>query len=510
MNLSLLDPFALAQEFPDTQATTLHLGHATCLKFSPNGDYLASGLINGSIAIFDLDTNGVLTVLQGHSRQIESLSWSHTNRYLLSAGRDWKCIIWDLGVRGNVSAIQKIKVVVNLGAPVWMAQFHPKNDNLFVASLLDKNAVFVDISQKNIGGDVIPHILDLNSSIKQQEPEQEPEPELEREPEEEQEPGPGPEPEPEEDTKKRKGKRKRTKKGKGSSSKKKTGSVKQDVLTAMFSPSGEYIITGTSRGSINIIRTGSPEVMYSKSISTSKIKSMALSPSGRLMVVNSSDRVIRLLAMPDMRYPPPDQNGNHKNNESGEGFSKDNDDGQEFANIQEWDIKTQHKFQDVVNRLQWNSVAIAPSAEYIIASTFEDAQDIYMWDTSTGSLVKIYNGPKEELVEIAWHPTRPLIAATGLESGRIHTWTSVPPQRWSALAPDFIEVDENVVYDEAEDEFDRLYEDIDAGEEQDEEDESVDVFGGLGTIPGVAESTMFVIPVSMEFEDDEKPVSEDD
>lgn len=53
-----------------------------------------------------------------------------------------------------------------------------------------------------------------------------------------------------------------------------------------------------------------------------------------------------------------------------------------------------------------------------------------------------------------WHPQRPFVAATGVESGRVYLWSVNTPQRWSALAPDFVEVEENVEYHEAEDEFD--------------------------------------------------------
>lgn len=46
------------------------------------------------------------------------------------------------------------------------------------------------------------------------------------------------------------------------------------------------------------------------------------------------------------------------------------------------------------------------------------------------------------------------MAAYGLESGCIYFWAINAPQRWSALAPDFAEVEENVEYVEREDEFD--------------------------------------------------------
>ncbi|KAH0258147.1 COMPASS, Set1C complex protein, partial [Aureobasidium melanogenum] len=116
-------------------------------------------------------------------------------------------------------------------------------------------------------------------------------------------------------------------------------------------------------------------------------------------------------------------------------------------------LEVEHKFQDVVNRLSWNHVAFSPSGDYVMASTLMN-HDIYIWERGHGSLVKILEGPKEELGAVEWHPQRPFVAATGVESGRIYLWSVNTPQRWSALAPDFVEVEENNEYIEAEDEFD--------------------------------------------------------
>ena len=122
----------------------------------------------------------------------------------------------------------------------------------------------------------------------------------------------------------------------------------------------------------------------------------------------------------------------------------------EPANIK---IQVEHKFQDVVNRLSWNHVAFSSTGEFVTASTFMNP-DIYVWERSHGSLVKILEGPREELGVVEWHPTRPMVVACGLESGCVYTWSIVTPQKWSALAPDFGEVEENVEYIEREDEFD--------------------------------------------------------
>ena len=116
-------------------------------------------------------------------------------------------------------------------------------------------------------------------------------------------------------------------------------------------------------------------------------------------------------------------------------------------------LEIEHKLQDVVQRLSWNHATFSSTGEYVAATTYMN-HDIYLWERGHGSLVKILDCPREELGIVEWHPHRPMVAACGLETGRIYLWSIVTPQRWSALAPDFAEVEENVEYIEREDEFD--------------------------------------------------------
>jgi hypothetical protein len=59
-----------------------------------------------------------------------------------------------------------------------------------------------------------------------------------------------------------------------------------------------------------------------------------------------------------------------------------------------------------------------------------------------------------EICLIQWHPSKPLVIAVGLDTGTIYQWSTTVTEGWSAFAPDFIELDENRVYEEREDEFD--------------------------------------------------------
>lgn len=203
---------------------------------------------------------------------------------------------------------------------------------------------------------------------------------------------------------------------------------------------------------------------------------LRLASNGRDLLVNSSDRVIRTVLMPDLSQLGIDL---------------------EPSAIK---LHVEHKFQDVVNRLSWNHVTFSSTGEFVTATTFMNP-DIYVWERRHGSLVKILEGPREELGVVEWHPSRPMVVACGLETGCIYTWSIVSPQKWSALAPDFGEVEENVEYMEAEDEFDVHPAEQVHQRRLDQEDEEPDAMT-LDSVEGDADGVEpFNLPVLLDIED---------
>ncbi|MCJ1486147.1 chromatin binding protein [Schaereria dolodes] len=421
MNLSLIDPFVLAQDYPDSLTSKLRSGHATCIRFNRKGDFLASGRADGTVVIFDVETNGFARKLRGHTRQIQSLSWSRDGRYLLSSSQDWKCILWDLKDGSRIRTVR-------FEAPVYIAELHPFNNLLFVASLFEDQPVLVDIST------TVP--------IKRQLPSAPLRPRID---------------------------------GDDINEKQAAQDSKQSTCVTIFTSLGNHIIAGTSKGWLNIIETESCQTIHSTRLCNGVVIFLRLTPSGRDMVSNSSDRVIRTIPMPNLS--------------------------QVDLDINSIKIEVEHKFQDVVNKLSWNHVAFSSTGEYVTASTYMN-HDIYVWERGHGSLVKILEGPKEELGVVEWHPNRPLVAACGLETGRVYLWSIITPQRWSALAPDFAEVEENVEYVEREDEFDiHPIEEIHK-RRLDLEDEMVDVLT-IEPMKGESENDAFRMPVLLDIDDSE-------
>jgi hypothetical protein len=78
---------------------------------------------------------------------------------------------------------------------------------------------------------------------------------------------------------------------------------------------------------------------------------------------------------------------------------------------------------------------------------------LHVWLKSSGTLEKFLEGPKEGLRHFTWHPTLPNVIST-TAVGNTYFWEPTYPQLWSAFAPKFIELEENVEYMEKEDEFD--------------------------------------------------------
>ena len=237
----------------------------------------------------------------------------------------------------------------------------------------------------------------------------------------------------------------------------------------IFNDTGSHIISGTSKGFINIIDVKTRSIVCSTRICTSVILLLRLGASGRHLVCNSTDRIVRTVKLP------------------GQGL--------DVLDPEAMALEPEHKFQDVVQRLSWNHATSSCTGEFVAATTYMN-HDIYIWERRHGSLVKIMECPREELGIVEWHPQRPFIIACGLETGRIYYWSIITPQRWSALAPDFVEVEENVEYMEREDEFDiHPVEEIHK-RRLDMEDELVDVLT-VGSLKHETES-VFSLPVMLD------------
>ena len=68
---------------------------AATLVFSPDDTVLVSGLLNGGIELWDVESGDKLTALDGHSEPIETLVFSPDGKTLVSTGYDGTILLWD-------------------------------------------------------------------------------------------------------------------------------------------------------------------------------------------------------------------------------------------------------------------------------------------------------------------------------------------------------------------------------------------------------------------------------
>jgi WD40 repeat protein len=244
--------------------------------------------------------------------------------------------------------------------------------------------------------------------------------------------------------------------------------AKQMTTVTVYTASGNHILAGTSKGRLNIIDVKTRQIIFSEKICSGVVTTLRITGSGKDLLVNAQDRIIRTFHIPNLSA-----------------------DDLDLDTIQ---MPLEHKFQDVVNRLSWNHVTFSATGEYVAASTYNN-HELYIWERNHGSLVRMLEGPKEEQGVIEWHPHRALLAACGLETGRIYIWSVTSPQKWSALAPDFVEVEENVEYIEREDEFDIYAQEEIHKRRLDAEDEDVDVLTEDGIKRDDEDGDTFRMPI---------------
>ncbi|CAH0771771.1 unnamed protein product [Bemisia tabaci] len=260
------------------------------------------------------------------------------------------------------------------------------------------------------------------------------------------------------------------------------------TIVASFDRRGQYVYTGNARGKILILSVPQLELKASFRVtaSTSAVKSIEFARRGDCFLVNSGDRIIRVY-------------------NSQEVLTSGKDGEPEFI----------QKLQDLVNKTTWKKCCFSGDGEYVCAGSARQ-HALYIWEKATGNLVKILHGTKGELLlDVVWHPVRPII--TSISSGIVSVWAQNQVENWSAFAPDFKELDENVEYEERESEFDVSDEDksVTEGPEKHDEDLEVDVT----TVEPVAmlcssdeeasdeNNALMFLPIAPEVEDPEETPS---
>ncbi|XP_039249686.1 retinoblastoma-binding protein 5 homolog [Styela clava] len=261
-------------------------------------------------------------------------------------------------------------------------------------------------------------------------------------------------------------------------------------IVASFDRRGINIFTGNARGRVGVVSVKTLKIIASfrvtQGTSNIAIKQIEFARKGSCFLVNTADRIIRVYDSKEVLM-------------CGKGGEPD----------------AIQKLQDLVNKTPWKKCCFSGDGEFICAGSAKQHQ-LYIWEKSMGNLVKILQGTRgEQLLDVVWHPVRPILCS--ISSGVVSVWSQNQVENWSAFAPDFSELDENVEYDERESEFDD--DDEDKSEEgtksnaHEESDEIIDVttVQPIGVFlssdeEDVAEDVLEYLPISPDVEEPEESV----
>ncbi|PKA47775.1 hypothetical protein AXF42_Ash014552 [Apostasia shenzhenica] len=429
MNVTIIDP--LQGDFPEVIEEYLQHGNMKCIAFNRRGSllaetndwfalwFLSAGCSDGSCVIWDFETRGVAKELRDKDcvAPITSVCWSKFGHHILASATDRSLTLWDVKSGEKIARI-------TLQQTTLLVRLHPGSctPSICLACPLSSAPILVDLIT---GSSTVLPVAVSDS-------------------------GNGAPPQPR--------------------NKFSDGSPPFTPTAATFNKYGDLIYVGNSKGEILIVdlKTFRVQAVIPTS-GGSIIRNIVFSRNGQFLLTNSNDRVIRVYE-------------NLLDNQKSaavalEAFGSEVDVVQGTEKLKAVGAKClilQREFQDAVTKIQWKAPCFSGDGEWVVgASATKGEHKIYIWDRS-GYLAKILEGPKEALIDLAWHPIRPLVVSVSI-AGLVYIWAKDYTENWSAFAPDFKELEENEEYIEREDEFDLVPETDKVKESEVNEDDEVDV-----------------------------------
>ncbi|KAL4241320.1 Retinoblastoma-binding protein 5/Swd1 [Abortiporus biennis] len=370
-------------------------------------------------------------------------SWSRNSRFVLTSSKDWNVIVWDLA--SETDPPKKV-TTIRFDAPVASASFHPRNSKIILVLLSVGEAYIVDLRKEHRGRTELCEVQEDESDEENHTP---------------------------------------------------SNKQRAAMTVARFEPSGKHVFIGTSLGYILVFNSRTKTMVAKHRLAGAGIlKNLEFSKNGRRLITNSSDRTIRQFTIPTYHSPTTPvsttshtpipnalssssttYNNNHTNPSTPQPLLPTPN----LAYIEQ-ELEPTYRFNDPITRTAWHAMSYSPDGQWLAGGAADNAaHKIYIWNiVKQGSFESTLDGGREPLVHLHWHPSKPSIAST-TNQGNILIWHCPTPEKWGAFAGGFEEVDENVVYEEREDEFDIEDESTLKLRKQIQEEQPVDIFSFSST-----------------------------
>ena len=138
------------------QVALEHESGVTSVALSRDGTTLASGAVDGTVKLWDVETHKNIATLKGHADQVKSVAFSSDGTILASGALDGTVKLWDVETYKNIATLKGHAVPENIAilgghaVPVASVAFSP-DDTILASGALDGTVKLWDVeTYKNI------------------------------------------------------------------------------------------------------------------------------------------------------------------------------------------------------------------------------------------------------------------------------------------------------------------------------------------------------------------------
>jgi WD40 repeat protein len=120
------------------------------LAYNPDGDLLATGGIGRTIALRNAETGEIIRTLEGHTDTVQHVTFSHDGRWLASASHDKTAKLW------NVETGELVRTFGGFTAQVWETAFSP-DDRLIAVGGWEPTVRLFEVESGNLVKELAGH-----------------------------------------------------------------------------------------------------------------------------------------------------------------------------------------------------------------------------------------------------------------------------------------------------------------------------------------------------------------
>ncbi|CAO3574551.1 unnamed protein product [Mortierella alpina] len=360
----------------------------SCCAYSPDGNTLAVGLLDGTISLYDTATWEKTCELSGHTETVNSVVFSPSGQQIASGSADMTVRLWDAQI-GAPGAILS-------GHTNWVRSvvFSPSGQQIASGSD-DKTVRLWDVQTGAPGAILSGHTDSVNSMVFSPSGQQIAS-------------GSG-------------DKMVRLWDGQTGAPGAILSGHTHWVRSVVFSPSGQQIASGSDDHTVRLWdpQTGAPGAILSGH--TNSLTSVVFSPSGQQIASGSNDNTVRLW---DAQTSAPGANlSGHTDSVTTVVFSPS---GQQLATgswdntVRLWDAQTGAPNFILSGHTDWvRSVVFSPSGQQIASGS--DDKTVRLWDAQSGTPGAILSGHTNTVTSVVFSPSGQQIAS-GSNDNTVRLW----------------------------------------------------------------------------------------